>query len=98
VSSRIDHSTAEVVITAPIYATMPVGHRLRVCGVAGFSVSGQYARQLAAFDDYLARLALSRQPVRVDAVRVLPPEGTLLELVERGVVHESLVEKPRVAA
>jgi hypothetical protein len=95
-SSRIEED-GTVVVTTP-YSWASPGHRLYLAGGwAGFSARER--RLEAAWDDYLARLTLSRQPLRVDAVRVQPPEGALLELVENGVVHPSLVdvEEPRAA-
>jgi hypothetical protein len=90
VSSRIDHETGEVVITAPCYATMPVGHRLYLAGV----VSTRNA-EVQFFADYMARLALSRsgRPWG-EGVAVKPPEGALLEEIANGCVHPSLVEEP----
>ncbi len=93
VSSRLlDDGTVE--ITAPVYATMPVGHRLYVVGA--YAVRSARAQR---FEDYLARLALSRPSngVRVNEVRVQPPDGALLEALTRGELHESLVEEPRAA-
>jgi hypothetical protein len=82
-------------ISAPVYSTMPVGHRLYVADT--------YAARSAAlrrFDDYLARLALS-QPSNGHAwgegVAVKPPEDALLESLRNGSVHASLVEEPRAA-
>ena len=95
-SSRIDRETGEVTITAPAYATMPVGYRLAVCGSP--AVGGAYRR---CFDDYIARLALS-QPSNGrpwgEGVDVRPDDSALFELLEGGLVHESLVEEPRAAA
>jgi hypothetical protein len=94
VSSKIDHETGIVTISAPSYATMPPGHQLYVCGIPG--VLHAIGCRRRDFDDYFARLALSRPSngVRVNEVRIKPPEEALLEALTNGTVHESLVEEP----
>jgi hypothetical protein len=93
VSSKIDHESGVVTITAPVYSTMPVGHRLRVTGF-GLGLTTLLGQD---FNDYCARLALS-QPSNGHAwgegVAVQPPDGALLEAIENGVVHRSLVAEP----
>ena len=94
-SRKLEDGTVE--ITAPCYATMPPGHKLYVVG----SYSAARSHAAARFEDYLARLALSRSSNGAAGnigVRVLPPEGALLEALTRGEIHESLVEEPRAAA
>jgi hypothetical protein len=85
-----------VTISAPCYSTMPVGRKLYVCGRLAMSRRGEWAR----FEDYTARLALSRSTNGAAGnvgVTVRPPDGALLELLQNGSVHESLVEEPQAA-
>ena len=89
-SSRIDHETGVVTITAPVYATMPVGTHFFVVG------SLADAGHDRAFHDWAARLLLSRAGnPRHEGVTVKPPEGALPEAIAHGLVHESLIEEPR---
>jgi hypothetical protein len=65
-----------------------------------------YATRIAAppcslrllWDDYLHRLLLERQPCRVQEVRVRADESALIEALDSGLVHPSLLEEPRAAA
>jgi hypothetical protein len=70
---------------------MALGHELYVVGA--YAARSAFE---AAFDDYLARLTVSRNgnPWNV-GVQVQPADGALAELLEAGVIHESLVEEPR---
>ena len=62
------------------------------------ALSARERRHGAAFADYLARLALSSASRATNVgVSVRPDESTLLELIEGGLIHESLVEEPRAA-
>ena len=93
-SRKLDDGTVE--ITAPVYATMPVGHRLSVIG--SNAEGAAYARWERTFNDYLARIALSSAGhANGVGITVRADETALLELIEGGLVHESLVEEPRAA-
>jgi hypothetical protein len=94
VSSKIDHESGVVTITGCGYTWAAPGHRLYV--EQSYAVRSARAQR---FEDYLARLALSRPSngVRMNEVRVRPPDGALLEALTRGELHESLIEEQRAA-
>ena len=95
-SRKLEDGTVE--ITAPVYSTMPVGYRLRVCGLDGGG--WRLDELLRGFADYEARLALSSASngrPRGEGVTVQPDDSALFELIEDRLVHESLVEEPRAA-
>jgi hypothetical protein len=62
------------------------------------SCSAHDRLRAAAFEDYVARIALaSTSHANGVGVSVRADETALLELIEGGLVHESLVEEPRAA-
>jgi hypothetical protein len=94
-SSRIEDGV--VTITAP-YSWAEPGRRLFVAG-AYAQLSGRERRLRASFDDYLARLAVSSAGhANGVGVSVRADESALLELIEGGLVHASLVEEPEARA
>jgi hypothetical protein len=93
VSSRVDWTTGEVVISAPVYASMPVGHRLAIIG----SPAEGSRRSSAVWDDFVARLTLSRSGhANHIGVSVRADEAELMRAIENGSLHPSLVEQPHV--
>ena len=96
-SSTIDHEVGVVTITGAGYSWAEPGHQLYVVG-SWAQLSASERRYRATFEDYLARIALSRGPSRVNEVTVRPDPAALLELVEGGLVHPSLVEEPEARA
>jgi hypothetical protein len=69
---------------------MPVGYRLYV----GYTYAARSAA-VQRFDDYLARLTLSRSGrAWGEGVTVRPPDGAPHEALKNGSVHPSLVAEP----
>jgi hypothetical protein len=86
-------------VTTPCSWASP-GHLLGTCSDwKQFEREEREAMQWLA--DYRARLVLaSPNGGRAwgEGIAVQPPDGALLEALQNGTVHESLVEEPRVAA
>jgi hypothetical protein len=96
-SSSVDHAAGVVTMTGAGYSWAEPGRRLFLAG-GWAELSAIERRHEAAFDDYLARLALSNASHANNVgVSVRADETALLELIEGGLVHESLVEEPRAA-
>ena len=94
-SSRIDEAGV-VTITTP-YSWAEPGRRLFIAGGRA-ELTARQRRHEAAFEDYLARLALSGASHAIGVgVSARADETALLELIEGGLVHESFVEEPRAA-
>jgi hypothetical protein len=83
-SSRLDED-GTVTITAPVYATMPVGHTLAVCGSLAAS------RAQRGFDDWLWLAAFLATGPQNGAHAVKADAGAVSEAIANGSVHPSLV-------
>jgi hypothetical protein len=98
-SSKIDHESGVVTITAPCYSTMPIGHRLHVCiGFSGCWIAPRHERDFERNSaDYEARLLLSHPDggrAWGEGIAVKPPAGALEEAIANGSLHPSLVAEP----
>jgi hypothetical protein len=96
-SSTIDHEAGVVTITAP-YSWAEPGRRLFLHG-SWAQASARERRLRSTFEDYLARVALSRASHANNVgVTVRADESALLELIEGGAVHPALLEEPKARA